>query len=464
MVKVLLINPSESLAVYNVSKIKMALSEIPLLSLAVLGGSLLRNNIETEILDLSVSEKPNDDLINKFNEFKPDIVGITFTTPLFSEAKRIAKKLKELNPKVILVCGGVHTSSMPADTLKESLFDIGVVGEGDDTIVEIAQNKPWEIIKGIVYRKGNEIMVNQPRDLIQSLDSLAMPAWNLYEIHKYHSSKLTSRKNPVGAIETSRGCVFGCIYCNKSIFGRRFRFKSPERVLAEIEYMLNKGFNEIHVWDDNFVTNLDRAKKVCKMIIEKKLKFSWCLACGVRVDCVDKEFLELAKKAGCYAVYFGVETGDAEIMKRIDKGITLDKARIAFKLAKESDLETVGFFMIGLPGETIESMEKTINFATELDPDYAKVTITVPYPSTKLYSYLEEKGLIKNRDWDKYNFHTPSKVYDHETLDWETLNRYYDLFYKRFYFRPKYLIRRIIKGIKSGRLIMELYYAMKTWG
>ena len=311
--------------------------------------------------------------------------------------------------------------------------------------------------------KDGRPFLTPERHLIEDLDSLPLPAWHLYDLSKYKASRLTSRASPVGAISSSRGCVFGCIYCNKTVFGRRFRHMSPKRVVEEMEYMLKCGFKEIHFWDDNFTTIIGRAKEVCRLLIEKKFNAPWCLETGIRVDCVDQEFFDLAKKAGCYSIYMGVETGDDEILKRIDKGITTDQVRKAFKMAKKAKMETVGFFMIGLPGETIETMEKTIKFATELDPDYAKVTITVPFPSTKIFDDLDAKGLITTKDWSKYNFHTNAKVYNHENLDWDTMEKYYNKFYRKFYFRPKYIARRVITGVTTGRIFWDAYYAIKTW-
>ncbi|MBW2992607.1 B12-binding domain-containing radical SAM protein [Candidatus Woesearchaeota archaeon] len=463
--KILFVIPPSSLNLYSKSKIKAAVSEIPYISMAALAASLLQDNNQVQILDLSVERDDHLKLLKKaVIRFSPDYVGITFTTPLYKEALTIAEKVKEMNNQIILVGGGVHPSALPEETLKESCFDILVVGEGDRTIVELVNAKDISEVSGICYKEKNgHIVRTNSRELISDLDELPYPAWHLYNLKKYKSSGLTSKKNPVGAIETSRGCVFGCTYCNKDIFGRRFRFKSPERVVDEIEYMFKLGFKEIHIWDDNFVTNINRAKKICDLIIKRKIKVPWCLACGVRVDCIDKEFLIKAKKAGCYSIYFGVETGNEEIHRRINKGIHIDQITKAFAMAKKAKLETVGFFMFGLPGETEETMKETIELARKLDPDYAKVTILVPFPSTPIYEEMCEKGLIKTKDWSKYNFHTASGVYNHENLSWQTLDKYYNLFYRKFYFRPSYIIKRASKDLLSGRIFLDIYYFIKTW-
>lgn len=470
--KVLLVIPPSSLSLYSQSKIKAAISEIPYISQAALAASLLQDNNQVRILDLSVcQENPLEELRKSLSDFSPEFVGITFTTPLYKEALTIAEETKKFSPEMTVIGGGVHSSALPEETLQESKFDVLVIGEGDRTIVELVNALPecFSQIDGICYKDKDEedniikVVRTKRRELIKDLDELPYPAWHLYDLKKYNASKLTSRKNPVGAIETSRGCVFGCTYCNKDVFGRKFRMKSPARVVDEMEYMLKLGFKEVHIWDDNFVTNVQRAKEICDLIIKRRLKFPWCLACGVRVDCVDEEFLVKAKKAGCYSVYFGVETGDDEILKRINKGIKTEQVRKAFQMAKKVGLETLGFFMFGLTGETEETMQRTIDFAKELNPDYAKVTILVPFPSTPIYAELEKQGRIKTKDWSKYNFHTASRIYEHENLSWDLMEKYYSKFYKEFYFRPGYLTKRLVKGLMTGRIFLDGYYFIKTW-
>ncbi|MDD5133654.1 MAG: radical SAM protein [Candidatus Nanoarchaeia archaeon] len=463
--KFLLINPQSSVKIYKTGKLRAVVSEMPMISLASLAGVLEKNKVEVQVLDLATSLAPEQELKDTLRYFNPDYVGVTFSTPLYEEAKQIAEIVKSFNPKIITIAGGVHISALTEETLKNTQFDIGVIGEGEETLQDIINKKPLVKIKGIAYKNKGKIKINKRRELIKDLDSLPLPAWHLFNLKKYKASKLTTRKQPVGPIETSRGCVYGCIYCNKDIFGRTFRYKSPERVILEIKHMLNSGFKEIHVWDDNFVTNLDRAKKICDLIIQEGLnkKVKWVLACGVRCDCIDEEFIKKAKQAGCYSIYLGVETGSPELLKKINKGETLEQIKYAFYLCKKVGIETVAFYMFGLPGETIETMEQTIQLAKDLDSDYAKFTITVPFPSTPLFHEWEKQGILKTKDWSKYNFHSASKVYDHPNLSWEILEKYYHKAYKDFYFRPKYLAKRLFRDIKEGRLLIEIYGAFKTF-
>jgi len=462
--KVLLTNMPSAISVYGKSKIKAAVAPRPFLSMAELGAAILETKNDVQILDFQLSKEPIKDLINKINNYNPDIIGLSFTTPLVKEATELSKFIRDKFPNLKQIAGGVHPTIMPLDVLKNSEIDIIVIGEGDRTIQEIVKGKKISSIKGIAYKdKKGKIKINKPRPLIEDLDSLPLPAWHLFNVKEYKNPRMMARKNPVGTIGTSRGCVFGCTYCNKSIFGRKFRAKSVERVVKEFEHLKKSGFNEVHVWDDMFSTDLERAKKVCKEMIKRNLNLTWQLECGVRVNCVDLEFFQLAKKAGCYKVAFGYESGNQEILNNMNKEIKLKDSENATNLAKKAGLEISGFFMFGLPKETIETMEDTINFACKLNPDMAKVTILVPFPSTPVFDDFKKKGLILSEDWTKYNFHTASKVYKHPNLSWETLEKYYDLFYKRFYFRPNYLVKRFFRSFARGEILYDIYYAIKTF-
>jgi len=471
MKRVLLIDPSYE-ELYSKSNIhlykqksknkKQKVPYNPVLGLATLGGALLKNNCEVKILDMNLPDQKTS-LIKVLKNFNPDFVGITFVSGLFNEMKSLAKLIKNYNKKIIIFGGGSHASAFPKQSLKESLLDIVVVGEADLTIVDIIKSKPLSKIKGLSYKKNGKIYQNSRREQIKDLDSLPFPAWNLYDIQRYHAPKVIARKTPAGWLETSRGCVFGCIYCTKTTFGRNFRVKSPKRVVDEIKYMLNLGFKEIHIADDCMTTDITRAKEICDEILRRKLKFIWSTPTGIRVDLVDLELLKKMKKSGCYRVYFGIESGNQKLIDRIDKGIKLGQVRRAVELSKKAGLETVGYFMLGLPDETEKTMRDTINFAKSLDLDLAKTTITGTLPATKLYEEYNKKGLIKIKDWSQFNLYmTPRDIYKHPTLSWDTIEKYNKKFYREFYLRPGFIIKRIYKGIIHGTLINDFMQMIST--
>lgn len=461
MKKVLLINPSWRKSTYLKSKVKEAAIYLPPLSLAAIAAPLLPNH-EVKILDLDLYEN-NDILTNKINKFSPDYVGITGATSFCNEIINLSKIIKNIDKNIKVIVGGVHATILPEDFIKEKSIDIIVVGEGDFTLNEIVSGKRLKDIKGIIWKCRNRIIKNQNRPLIKNLDELPFPALNLFEINKYQGSHLTERAFPRGPIETSRGCPYNCVYCNKLIFRGKFRVKSPKRVVDEMERMLSLGFKEAYVVDDGFSTNIARAKKICDEIIRKELKFHWSLLCGVRVDKVDMELLKKLKKAGCYQIAFGIESGNQKILDLINKNITINQIKKAVKLSKIASIETFGLFLLGLPGETEKTMQNTINFAKILDLDNAKFGIVIPYPGTRLFHDWDEKGLIKTKDWSKYSIHSiDSRLFEHPNLKWDTIKKYYEKSFREYYLRPAYIYNRFKKNFKKREILKDVKSFLRT--
>ncbi len=382
MQRLLLVNPPSD--VYARSKIKAGITFVPQVSLAMLGAVGEGGGHTVRVLDLCVSEDPVNEFAGTVKTFEPTVLGITVMTPQYGLACEIVRHAKAICPNVLAVAGGPHPSSLPEETVSEGPFDVAVAGEGEETLAELlAHPEDLSTIPGIAYRVGDALTkLNPSRAFIQDLDSLPLPAWHLFDLSRYHASKLTSRKPPIGSIETSRGCPHRCIYCCKDIFGRTVRYKSAERVLAEIVHARRSGFRELQVWDDHFVTNLRRAKQICRAVIAEGSQMALNMFAGLRVDSVDQELMFLLKEAGCYQIALAPETGSAHLLKAIKKGISLDDSRRAFGYARKAGLETIAYFMIALPGETRETVEETIRFAIQLSPDYAKVCFATPLPGT----------------------------------------------------------------------------------
>ena len=241
-----------------------------------------------------------------------------------------------------------------------------------------------------------------------------------------------------------------------------FRCKTPERVVDEIEYMLKIGFREVHPIDDGFTTNIDRAKAICNEIIKRGIKMPWYPQGGLRVDKVSKELFDLMYKAGCYRIPFGIESGSQLILDNVKKGIKLEQVMTAVKWANEAGLETLGYFMLGLPGETIETIEETISFSQKLNLHYAKFALTIPLPGSSLYADWEKNNLIKTNDWEKFNYASPDEVFTHPNLSWQELNEYYKIAHRKFYWRPSYIFKRLIRDFKEFNLINDIKEVLKV--
>lgn len=462
--KILLINPPSSRFVYKDTNVKVGTPSHPLLTFGIIARTLLDDGHSVKILDLDLYEdNMGKILIDELDAFKPDYAGVTATTPVYPQMLEVLKVLRRHNPDITTVAGGVHITTFPKEALETNLVDIAVIGEGDFTFREILRNNDLASVKGIAYKKDGAALLTAPGELIKDLDGLPLPAWELYSLNKYKGSDLVERKSPCGLLETSRGCVFNCIYCNKSIFGSRYRVKSIERVIEEIKYMLKAGFKQIHIIDDGFSTNIERAKKICDRIVQEGLKFPWTLFNGVRVDRVDEELFVKLKCAGCWLAAFGIETGSQRLLDTVDKGVKLEQIRRAVSWAKKANIETFGFFMMGLPGETEETLQQTIDFAASLGLDLAKFDYTIPYPGTVLYNRLKDGGHIKADTWTKYICHgSPSEIYTHPDLAWEVIEKYYKKSYKSFYLRPKFILNRVVKSLLNGRILSDFKYFIQT--
>ncbi len=466
MSKVLLVKLSDMM-VYKNAKVKNAVPHFPSLTLATIAGNIRERNHDVKIFDYSTFPYMDDadrTFVQVLKEFSPDFVGISFSTPLFDEMVRVGTIVKNFNPDIKLIGGGPHASAVPEECLKTSPLDIVITGEGDFVAADAIDATNLSQIDGIAFKEGGTVVVIPKKvRFLDDLDKLPFPAWDLFDLSKYHTPRQMRRKSPVGWIETSRGCLYGCVYCNKNIFGQNFRFKSAKRTVDEMEFMLNCGFAEIQIGEDMFTTNKERVMQICDMIVERGLDFPWATTTGIRVDSVNLEMLKAMKKAGCYRVYYGFESGSDQILVQSRKGTNTATARQAVKWSKEAGLEVLGFFMIGLPGETEETMQQTIDFAKSLDIDFAKMTIMSPLPGTPIWNDFKAKGLLKDVDWSNFNYYTPpSQLYNHPNLEWSTIEKYYKKFYKEFYFRPGYMAKRFITGVRQGTLIDDIKAVRST--
>ena len=466
--KILLINPPLRSLVYSGTLIQAVIPQNPPLNLASIATPLLGAGQEVKIFDLDVLSPllPLETLIRQeLDNFRPNFVGITVNTPAYLITKEITRLVKGFDQRIKVVVGGVHPTVLPREVLDNKDIDVVVLGEGDFTLQELVDYYPkLEKVAGIAYKKeGGQIVFTQPRNLIGDLDQLPYPAWRLFNLEKYQDSKLNSRRRPSGLIETSRGCPYSCRFCNKIIFGKNFRSKSVKRVVNEMEYMLNEGFGEIHVIDDGFSIDLRRAEDICDEIIERRLNFPWTLMNGIRVDRINEVLFLKLKRAGCYRVAFGIESGNQDILNKVGKGVTLDQVEKAVKMAKRFGLETPGFFILGFPEEVEADIQKTINFSKKIGLDFAKYNFLVPYPGTPVFEQLKKEGRLKLTNWENFRTHfAPEDIYDHPNVSWPLLKRYYKKAYRVFYFRPGFIAKRIFKGILSGTIFSDVRYFYQT--
>jgi radical SAM superfamily enzyme YgiQ (UPF0313 family) len=356
---------------------------------------------EVRIFDYIISRYSKEKLEAQLAEFQPDAVGAGCVTMNFYEAQKILRDVKSINPDILTMMGGPHVSFTVEETLNTyPEIDLIFIGEAEGTIAEwvpAANDKAkWPDIPGIAWREGAKVFQSGRRDFIADIDRLPMPARHLLPISRYRALGY-----PVSMI-TGRGCPHGCIFClGRKMVGAKVRRRDPQRVLDEMEQILNLGFERINIADDLFASDTERVKLICRGIHERGLKLSW--SAFARVDTVTQEMLDVMAAAGCDSISFGIESGSPEMLKRVRKGITLEQARNAVQMCKNAGMIPHGSFMVGLPGETRETLAQTDKFARELDFFFGYHYLA-PFPGTTLRVKKERYDLeILTDNWSRYD-------------------------------------------------------------
>ncbi|MDD5033105.1 MAG: radical SAM protein [Candidatus Pacebacteria bacterium] len=436
---------------------------LPPLGLLSLGAVLEKENYKVEVYDSDLLNSDIGQLVEYVENFSPDFVGIYCNTSNYRRVIDYASAIKKISSAPICL-GGPHPVIMPEEVLKNSCVDIVVMGEGENTLIELleALNKKSSLknVKGLGYKdESGNVFVNEKRELIQDLDKLPMPARHLVPIEKYRPSPHHYKELPMTTMIVSRGCPFGCLFCaSRNVWGKNYRNRSVEKVVEEIKFLIKKyGIKNINFWDDLWGLKDEWTRNFCNKIISEKIKISW--SCERRVDTVNFETLKLMKKAGCYSIFYGVESLDQECLNNINKGITVKQAEEAMRLTREAGIEVRANFIIGLPGDTPEKTRKTIKKICEINPDYIKFNIMTPYPGTELYNQVKSgKWGRFEEDWSRSTGYFATFLpYGYKNFEEiEAIRKYA---FRKFHFRPRYILRRASK-IRSLNDIKKYWNGM----
>jgi anaerobic magnesium-protoporphyrin IX monomethyl ester cyclase len=416
----------------------------PPLGLCYLSAVLKQNGIECIIIDANAFNYTPEQVAEKVKGY--DIVGVSILSPAYTFATNLVKLLPK---EVIKVAGNAHPTGYFSQVLNDG-FDIVAIGEGEYTLLEIAQKKPLEEILGIAYKDVKGIHINQPRLLLKDPSVLPFPDREALVNNGMDDPYLSfmTQKTPYAAIFTSRGCPFNCYYCNKLTFGVSWRPRTAENVFAEIKELVEKyHVKEIDICDDAFNVDLKRAKKICDMIIEAKYKLIIRCTNGLRADFIDEEFLQKMKKAGCNYIAFGVESGNQEVLDKIPKCETLETIEKAFTLTRKAGIKTAAFVIFGLEGDTEKTMQDTIDFTSKkLKPNYASVSIMTPYPGTRLYDKIKKSGrFVVPEDWSYFSHTNPKMLFEHPDFPSpELTEKMFKKCFREFYMNPSFIIRNVI--------------------
>ena len=443
----------------------------PPLGIGYLSACLKREGIESVIIDAIRTGMSENEQIKLIDKEKPEWVCISCMSAYFNETKSLSLKLKEKGYKVII--GGVHTTFMPYMTLVETKCDYVIAGDGEISLPLLVKQGNNIGIKGIysINDLRDENTPFEKSDYYENLDDIPFPDWDQMQPKMYPPAPMgmVAKKYPIAPIMASRGCPHSCIYCaGNQIYNKKMRFRSPQNVIDEIKLLINKyEVKEIQFIDANIILRRDFIEEICHLLIKEKIKVPWSCPSGIRADCFDYELAKLMKKAGCYMAVLGIESANPEILKIIKKGETIDTITSAINIAHKAGIITVGAFMLGLPGDTKETMRETIEYSKKVPLDRAVFSLLDVLPGCEIWQKDKEK--YKNFQQET-SFAKPSIIpkgmTEQELMDIQDKATY------EFYFRPRILfnvvklmrisqIKYLLIRFNKFKLIQNLFNIMK---
>jgi radical SAM superfamily enzyme YgiQ (UPF0313 family) len=402
------------------------------------------------VMDVNADGLRLADLERFVAEHHPRFVGLTAVTAQIGSTHTIAAALKRVSPESKIVVGGVHATALPDEVLNDPHIDFVIRGEGERPFAELIQGKPPETIGGLSYRRGNPLQPihhNRTADPIRDLDTLPTPAYHLIRFENYRPATGAYRRLPSINMTMTRGCPGKCTFCNSAETALRTR--SAEHVVDEIQRLQDRyGIREVSFYDDTFTIYKQNVARLCELILEREIDLTW--SCFARTDCVSPPLLAKMRAAGCHQILFGIESADPQILENIRKPIDMGQTRKAVRMVQDAGIAVRAAFMFGNPGETTESMRRTIEFAKDLEPDLAIFNITTPYPGTQMFEWARQRGLLRTLDWGEFDL--GNAVMELPSVSTEQINRMYRSAYREFYLRPRYVWRRL----RSVRSIEDL--------
>lgn len=462
--KVLFIVPPESHSIesYTSKKIIKGREFRPNLGLLCVAGYLrYKTQISPVIIDCLAEGIGYDRIEEIIQKYDPDIVGMSVLTFNLLDCLKTAEIIKQANKNIKICFGGFHPTLYPEETCRLDNVDFVVMGEGEETFAELISKlvddidcKRFDEIDGLgwVDNSGN-VVLNKHRKPISNLSELPLPAHDLIDISKY--THVLSNESKTAYIQTSRGCPFGCRFCDM----RRttFRSRDEDSVIREIKYLYCKGIKEIFFLDDTITVNKKRVIKLCQRIMDEKIKIKYKISS--RVNTVDEEILYYLKRSGCVRIHYGVESGSQRILDYLEKGITIEQIVKAFEMTKQAGIATYAYLMVGVPTETKDDFEATLSLVKRIKPDYITYSICTPFPKTKLYQDLIEQRYFDRDYWQEF---AEKPTYDFKLC---YANKYFsdtelrgmqDKAMAQFYSSGRFLLKELFHTRSPKQLIVKI--------
>ena len=372
---------------------------------------------------------------------RPDYLGLSATTISVTNASRIAEEVKSSLPGVVSILGGPHVSAIPERTLETfRAIDFGIVGEGEISLFELLtrldRGADVADVAGLVFRRDSQIFANPRAPYIDDLDCLPMPAWNLLPDfpHRFQPSLFSYPHTPVASLITSRGCPFSCSFCDRSTSGKRGRMHSVEYIVKLCHHLTDLGVRHVIFVDDLFTVRKDRVVALCEAFLEAGFAFTW--SCNSHPNLLDPPTMRLMKRAGCWQIAYGIESGSQRVLNVVKREVRIPKMRETLRMTRAAGIRTKGYLMIGHPTEALDSLAETTEFLRNVELDICQITKYTPYPGTPSYPDIRRFGRFRE-NWEEMN--AMNFVFVPEGLDEDILERYFDHWYRLFYSRPDVL-------------------------
>jgi radical SAM superfamily enzyme YgiQ (UPF0313 family) len=371
-----------------------------------------------------------------------DVIGFQMFSYDLTIVEKLLAVIRSQHVGVTTVAGGAHPSGDPRGVMERlPELDFAFKGEAEIGFVRLLQyletGGELATIPGLVYREGGDVLVNPPQE-VDDIDTLPMPAWDLLQPESYPEAPhgAFTKNFPTAPIIITRGCPCQCTFCaGKSITGTRVRKRSVPNVMAELAHLAARGVREFHIEDENFTLGKKLVMEFCDALQRSGLNMSWSLPSGVRIDTLDRELLDQMERSGCYSLAVGIEFGSNRTLVATRKGLTVELVRQKLELFRGRHIKVTGFFLFGIPGETLEDMQKTVELALELPLDRAQFNNFMPLPGSPLWDRLQQEGMLGSIDWDRYFVH--DVAFCDKGIHPDQLKKLQRRAYLRFYLRPR---------------------------
>ncbi|MBU4445764.1 B12-binding domain-containing radical SAM protein [bacterium] len=416
----------------------------PPLGLSYIAATLIQNGMDVSLIEARTRNLSHDEVIEEVEEEVPQFVGITAITPRINSALYLARKIKEINPDIKVILGGPHIHFEHKTVINNNSVDFCVRGEGELTTLDlincIVRGGDLSGINGITFKQGNDIIVNPDRPFVRDLDTFAFPARELLHNPAYHG--LWTEGQTFSPVLATRGCPYHCAFCAApAIWGRKHRRRSVKNVLNELEQIYQDyGVRYIRFLDDLLIVNKKWTTDLCRGITERGLDgLTW--ACDGRVGLISEELLYEMKNAGCRVIFYGIEFGNQGILDFCKKGFTIKQVYETIEMTAKVGISSYGYFMMGYPTETVETIEETINLSKDLALNYgmdsAGFSIVTPFPGTALFEYCRKNKMLKTLDWSRYSYQLQKGVIELKHISDEKLYELYERVLYEFQFKEQ---------------------------